>query len=780
MQILNNLIDTIKEYDKTPNFEFINKVYNFANKAHEGQRRQSGEPYITHPLETAVILAKLQLDYDIIAAGILHDVPEDTDKSINDISKNFGEEIAYLVDGITKLSKVHYKHNMEARQVESLKKMFIHSAKDPRVILIKLADRLHNLRTLDYIPKEEKRKRIAKESLEIFVPIADLLGIYCIKNIMEDICFRHLHPSDYTQLTSKIEKFKSDINQEKINLLKEEFKKNNVNAEFNSKKRTLYNMFKLIKYAQSAEKEVFSTEVYQIEVDSVQSCYNVLGMIHQIFQHKPGTIKDYISSPRINGYQSLQTTVFGEGKTMIQFHIETKLMSTQNYYGVSVKYLNNSSSKKHSIEKHIDYKNKDNYAFLSKVTQLDEDDISHSDYIDYLKSDLFQRRIYVFTPNGDSIDLPINATGIDFAYAIHSDLGNKADVMEVNNYIMPITTKLSNGDTVHIITDEQAKGPNRTWLKIVKTSNAKKKIKEFLKKSNKEQSYNRGLLFLNNEFKKIDLSISDIRQEDWKNILTKFNCSSFDSLVISISEGEIDPVKLISFYIENHKATYLEKINFVHKDRLIKNQNTEVFLYITGDSYNQAAKSIQGIVRHNKASVSSMDVSYKNNRFTIRLLIEVNTYTQLLKIINDIESENNIHSVERQLPQRKKWLALLSIFSIFAWLSHPIVSYLYVDVFLSKEIYSILSNGFLVGLVLFTCHLKDVYLRNLPNPIQIRFFWTVLLSSTFLLLTILYIETRFLGLPINLNVLIPGLCLVYLYAINNYLFYKKFYTLHKE
>jgi len=472
---INQIINNFKENNSKADTAMIQLAYDFAIKAHAGQKRKSGEPYIQHCLHTAFVLAQIKADMETIIAGLLHDIPEDSEYTLADIEKNFGKEVADLVEGITKLSKIKYRGIERYR--ESLRKMFLAMAKDLRVILIKFADRLHNLRTLESLPLE-KRQRIARETLEIYAPIAGLLGIWRLKWQMEDICFKHLHPEDYKKLAYKYEvEKKLEHNQyiQKVkNMLGAKLREAKISFHIISRFKHLYSIYLKLQKKDRKFDEIHDVFALRIIVPDIADCYKTLGLIHSLWRPNPGRFKDYIAVPKPNGYRALHTTVYGpEGKST-EFQIRTKEMDDVAKYGIAAHWSYKMDGG-HSRDA------KKQPAWVKEILHIQKETEDTSDFIKQIKFDVFHDRIFIFTPKGDVFDLPEGATPIDFAYYVHSDIGNQAVGARVNDRIAPLDQELKNGDLVEITTEKKRQGPSRDWLKFVKTATARNKIKQNLK-----------------------------------------------------------------------------------------------------------------------------------------------------------------------------------------------------------------------------------------------------------------------------------------------------------
>lgn len=478
---IEQIINKVRENEPNADLTLLQLAFDFAKNAHNNQKRKSGEPYIQHSLHTAFMLAQIKADMNTVIAGLLHDVPEDTDFTLEDINKNFGPEIASLVEGITKLSKIKYR-GVE-RYSESLRKMFLAMANDLRVILIKFCDRLHNLRTLDALP-EDKRLRIAHETMEIYAPIAGLLGIWRLKWQMEDICFKYIYPEEYKELEYKYEvEKKTERNQytQKVkNIIGSKLKEAGINYKIETRFKHLYSIYLKMQRKDRKFDEIYDVFALRVIVPSVTDCYKTLGVIHSLWKPMPDKIKDYIAMPKPNGYRSLHTTVIGPDNKATEFQIRTQEMHEESLYGIAAHWY----YKQRSGSSWKDLKQPE---WVKEIMEKQRQAATSSDFINSLKIDVFHNRIFVFTPRGDVFDLPENATPIDFAYAVHTEIGNKAKGCLINNKMSQLSQPLKNGDMVEIIIDNKRKGPSQDWLEFVKTQRAREKIKHFAQISRLEQ-----------------------------------------------------------------------------------------------------------------------------------------------------------------------------------------------------------------------------------------------------------------------------------------------------
>ena len=480
-QALEKLVTTVKENNIAGDTELLRLAFDFASDAHAGQNRASGEPYIMHPLATAQTLAEMRLDLPTIIAGLLHDVPEDTKVTLAEIDKNFGKEIARLVEGITKLGKLKYR-GME-RYAENLRKMFVAMSDDIRVILIKFADRLHNLKTLDALPPD-KRFRIAKETLEIYAPIADRLAIGQIKGELEDLAFPYVYPEDYKWITEIIPreyKIKEKYLQEVKDKVRKKLVEENITIdEISVQGRTkhLYSLYKklLRPHINRDLSKIYDLIALRLIVPTITDCYAAMGTLHGMYRPMPGRIKDYIANPKPNGYQSLHTTVFTDDGEIVEFQIRTREIHEQAEYGIAAHWNYKEAGGKLTNQ---------NLKWLNELVEWQKKVKDNDQFLQTVKLDVFQNRIFVFTPKGDVIDLPEGATPVDFAYHVHSSLGDKCVGARVNDQLVSLSHQLKSGDIVEIITDKNRKTPNADWIETVKTSMAKGKIRAAINKLKK-------------------------------------------------------------------------------------------------------------------------------------------------------------------------------------------------------------------------------------------------------------------------------------------------------
>jgi guanosine-3',5'-bis(diphosphate) 3'-pyrophosphohydrolase len=571
---IDDIIKRMKLNKRKTNVALIQKAYNFAAEHHKGQKRMSGEDYIIHPLNVAYILADLQMDDATICAALLHDVVEDTEATNEDIVKNFGEEIAEMVAGVTKLSKIQYV-TIEEEQVENYRKMFLAMGKDIRVILIKLADRLHNMRTLSSL-KRERQIANAKETMELYAPLANRLGIYSLKWELEDLAFRYLYPEEYRELVLSIEK-KREERIEFINKIMEEIrvalKKQKIVAEVTGRAKHLYSIYRKMQRDNIALDQVYDLFALRIIVNSVKDCYAAIGVVHELYTPMPGRFKDYIAVPKPNMYQSIHNTLIGPKGTPFEVQVRTWDMHRVAEYGIAAHWAYKEANR---FKKSNVVVTEDKLAWLRETLEWQKDMQDPDEFLKTLKTELFEDEVYVFTPKGEIKTLPRDATPIDFAYTIHAEVGHRMIGCKINSKMMPIVTPLKSGDIVEIITSDTAKGPSRDWLKIVKSSSAKTKIQQWFKKTEREDNIEKGKDILDKEIKKIGMSHSDLFKPEWiQVVLNRYNYNTVDDMYASIGFGGISPNKIITRLLEEYKKeheedTIEEKIQELVTERLRK------------------------------------------------------------------------------------------------------------------------------------------------------------------------------------------------------------------
>ncbi len=556
------LISSVKKYHPSTDISMIEKAYRIAYEAHKDQYRKSGEPYIIHPLCVAIILADLELDKETIVAGLLHDVVEDTVMTTEEITKEFGEEVALLVDGVTKLGQLSYKADKVEVQAENLRKMFLAMAKDIRVILIKLADRLHNMRTLKYM-KPEKQKEKARETMDIYAPIAQRLGISKIKIELDDLSLKYLEPEVYYDLSEKIALRKRDREAYVQSIVKEVSKHieaAGIKAQIDGRVKHFFSIYKKMVNQEKTLDQIYDLFAVRIIVDTVKDCYAALGVIHEMYKPIPGRFKDYIAMPKPNMYQSLHTTLIGPNGQPFEIQIRTFEMHRTAEYGIAAhwKYKEASDGKKSGPEQE-----EEKLSWLRQILEWQRDMSDNKEFMSLLKSDLdlFAENVYCFTPAGDVKNLPNGSTPIDFAYSIHSAVGNKMIGARVNGKLVNIDYVIQNGDRIEVITSQNSKGPSRDWLKIVKSTQAKNKINQWFKNERKEDNILKGKEMLLSYCKAKSIVLSDLLKPAYmESVMRKYGFRDWDSALAAIGHGGLKEGQVVNKLLEGYQKQHKKEI----------------------------------------------------------------------------------------------------------------------------------------------------------------------------------------------------------------------------
>ena len=552
---MDELLQKLKKNFSEAEFQELKAAYDFSAAAHEGQKRQTGEPYFIHPCAVVNILVDLGFDdVSTLVAAFLHDVLEDTPVSSDELEQKFGKEVLELVEGVTKLDKIKFV-SAEDEQAENLRKMFFAMAKDYRVIIIKLADRLHNMRTLDAL-KPEKQIKIATQSLKIYAPLAGRLGLSFVKCELEDLAMRYLYPDDYYELVEFI-KTKSKERQQFIEKICDELKAKlqelGIEGEVNGRQKHLYGIYKkMLKQGKNIE-QIYDISAVRVIVNEVQDCYTVLGAIHTMWMPLPGRFKDYIAMPKPNGYQSLHTTVITKFKETFEIQIRTYEMHRIAEYGIAAHW-------KYKEGKTGATKIDDQINWLREVMDTQRESSDSHEFLENIEGNVFTDEVYVFTPKGKVLNLPVGSTTVDFAYAIHSAVGNKCIGAKVNGKIVPLNTVLNTGDIVEILTTNSGKGPSRDWIKFVKTASARTKIRQYFKKEMKEENIKRGKDMLEREAKRRGYNLSELLSTAGLNyIMNRYTLSSIDDLYASVGFGGLTTNQIIVKLIDYFKRDLLSK-----------------------------------------------------------------------------------------------------------------------------------------------------------------------------------------------------------------------------
>ncbi len=708
LTLIRYVLKRISQYTPQADLNLVKKAYRYSIKAHQSQNRYSGQPYIFHLLEVAKILADLELDMITITAGILHDVIEDTDTQLSTIKEEFGEEIAMLVNGVTKLSRISFK-TQEEQQAENFRKMFLAMAEDVRVILIKLADRLNNMRTLQYI-QPFRRLKIARETLDIYVPIANRLGISKIQWELEDLSLLYLEPIQYKAVVNRISK--NRLEREKYvesikEIIKKELQKVKIEAEIHGRPKNIYSIYKKMKEREKDFFQIYDLIAIRIICNSVKDCYAILGLLHSIWKPMPGRFKDYIAMPKSNMYQSLHTTVVTSQGEPLEIQIRTWEMHKTAEYGIAAHW-----KYKEKIDLKKDKKLEERLSWLRQILEWQKDLKDPKEFMESLKIGLFQDEVFTFTPKGDVKILPSGSTPIDFAYIIHTDVGHSCVGAKVNKKIVPLDYKLKSGDIVEILTSKLNRNPSRDWLKLVKTSGAKNKIRLWFKKEMREENIQKGRDILEKEIEKYRIETSSELTKKLKNASIELGFLELETMFENIGYGKLTPFQVLSKIIPQEKIPQVlpmvkekkqidqgirvqgindvmikfarccnpvpgdeiigyitrgrgvsvhkidcSNIDFIsaEKDRLVKVEwiKTEELFYpvkikIIADDRSNLVADIMLVFSNLKISVSAIHaVTNKNNIANIDIALSINNLDQLKEIIKKIKKVKSVLTVKR-------------------------------------------------------------------------------------------------------------------------------------
>jgi GTP pyrophosphokinase len=536
---ITDILDTITDLQPDADVDLVDRAYVYSAKVHDGQKRLSGEPYLTHPLEVAGILAGMNLDAVSVAAGLLHDVIEDTHATEEDIRAMFGPEVAHIVSAVTKISKLPF-HTSEYREAESIRKMVLAMADDIRVIIVKLADRLHNMRTIGFHKKEEKKKKIARETLDIYAPIASRLGIYWMKNELEDISFRSIDPEAYEKIQGLVNtdpKERDEYIRKVKELIYQKMQDANIDCEVMGRFKQPYSLYVKMQKQGLNFDQIYDLIAFRIITDSESRCYDALGQVHRLWLPVPGKFKDYIAAPKENGYQSLHTSVIGPYGELMEIQIRSREMDNVARSGIAAHWS-------YKEGKPIDEKTGEIFAWLQNLVENQESFRNPEEFMEGIRLDLYPDEVHVFTPGGDVKVLPKGATPVDFAYTVHSQVGDRCCGAKVNGRIVPLEYELNNGDRVEIITSVHHK-PSRDWLNSVKTAKAKAKIRQYFRMLEDERSLSLGKEICEGYFRKKGVSLSSfIKTDDMAKAIESLGCKTLDDFLIQVGFGKLTPGKL--------------------------------------------------------------------------------------------------------------------------------------------------------------------------------------------------------------------------------------------
>ncbi len=791
MSLFKELRSLVEKETSGLNLKKVRRAYEFAAKAHEGQFRVSGEPYIVHPVETAKILAKLHVDEDTVIAGLLHDVPEDTSYTLEDVEKEFGKHVAQLVFALTKLSKVHYKHSMGERQIQSLQRMFIETADDPRVIVIKLSDRLHNMRTLQYL-RPEKQQRIARETLEVFVPLANLFGIFELRYQLEDLCFFYLQPEEYARIESYVHDH--DLKRKKhiertVKMLKVRLSKSALRARLEGRSKHFYSIYKKMIAEQKLLQDIYDYFALRVITKSLDDCYLALAKIHEIFKPKPGRFKDYIALPKANGYQSLHTTVIGPEGKLMEIQIRTEEMHNNAEYGVAA---------------HLLYKQNKN-SYLEKSIEIIKNYKNPGRFIHGLQDDILQDRIYVFSPKGELVDLPEGATCLDYVYAINLPVNTKSMRATVNGLQYSLIGELKSGDYVEIIyMNKKSQGPERWWLEHVKTAKAKDAIQEFFKKKNFDVKLALGEKFLQQELDHENQGLI-YQIADWRiqNVLKFFKVDGFAILLTRIGEGTLNANEVykvmfpdLQLGLFNEIKSLYGKISNRFWRETIASQKFRIKIYIEAYDRKGLMKDILepfyklelpmlkifGSGHDVKQSFKSMSYALGNeddsdHEFLSKDWIEVlvENHEQLIALFDMLESVPGVRKVQRIFRKRQFIFGALLLLTALFWAAHPfIVNYIHNlklhNVGFWQDIITYVSLFSLFAMIYW---LQSMSNKTFPHLEETKLFWPVIFIISSLAVLTLFIEGMIFELGVGTGITMGLAGIVYGFLIYFYFSHEK-------
>ncbi len=597
-ELYQDLIARVKKYHPSDDISLIEKAYRVAFDAHKGQNRKSGEPYIIHPLCVGILLAELEMDQETIVAGLLHDVVEDTIFTVEELREQFGDDVALLVDGVTKLGQLQYEGDKVELQAENLRKMFLAMAKDIRVIIIKLVDRLHNMRTLKHMSPEKQQEK-ARETMDIYAPIAQRLGIMRLKVELDDLSLKYLEPDVYYDLAEKIAVRKSEREKYVAAIVEEvsqHIRDAGIKAKIDGRVKHFYSIYKKMKNQNKTIDQIYDLFAIRIIVDSVKDCYAALGVIHEIYKPIPGRFKDYIAMPKANMYQSLHTTLIGSSGQPFEIQIRTYEMHKTAEYGIAAhwKYKRISNGEKVAS----DSSEEEKLSWLKQILEWQQDTSDNKQYLKLLKSDLelFSDSVYCFTPTGDVKNLPAGSTPIDFAYAIHSAVGNKMIGARVNGKLVTIDYEIKNGDRIEIITSQNSKGPSLDWLSVVKSTQARNKINQWFRTERKDENIIRGREMLLDYLKSRGLSQVDImRPEYMEAVMKKYGFKDWESVLAALGHGGLKEGQVINKMQELYEADHPKEVTEADILKIVEENNLQAARRIRAYGRNTSGIVVKGI-----------------------------------------------------------------------------------------------------------------------------------------------------------------------------------------
>ncbi|MFT7183828.1 MAG: guanosine-3',5'-bis(diphosphate) 3'-pyrophosphohydrolase [Oceanicoccus sp.] len=755
--------------------ERIQRAFDFARKAHDGQFRMSGEPYICHPVETAKILAQLGVDEDTLITGLLHDVPEDTKYTVNDVEKRFGKKVAQLVDALTKLSKVHYKHSMDERQIRSLRKMFLETANDVRVVVVKLADRLHNMQTLRYL-RPDKQQRIARETLKIYAPLANLFGIYQVRRQLEDICFKILQPEEHSRIEAFIqdhEKKRSHFIQDTIQVLKKNFKKAEIDVEITGRPKHYYSIYQKMIRDDRQLSDIYDYFALRILTNSREDCYRAIDVIHQTFKPKPKRFKDYIAVPKVNGYQSLHTAVVGLKGRPTEIQIRTQEMHFEAEYGAAA---------------HLLYKNELS-EFVSNSVDLLKKYRNPGNFIRSLEEDILQDRIYVFTSEGNVINLPEGATCLDYMFSMDFPVGKKTCRAVVNGQAYSLVGQLQSGDHVDVlVSDEKIKGPERWWLSHVRTTLAKKKLRDHFSHKSFEQRVELGRELLQQELdheqqalihqlssSQLNLAIKDYEKDDFASVLADIGGGTllakdvyktmFPDITIPLSSLALRKIgKLISkmdlaqrFNIGHRSEKYRIRIRIDVYDRVGLIQeiakpcyqlNIPILRYI-GRGHDTTSDPM-------KRLPSGVRIPMNEDHIGQTLIeVHIENHEELIALFDRLEKIPGVVRIQRVFRRKQIYFFFMLTITSSYVVGHPfLLMYLKAKDYSSEVGFFTMIYGAIAGVFLMLLLLRSMGNKTFPHFEETKLFWPFTFGLTIALIITQFVNDHVFDLHLHTPFLI--------------------------
>ncbi len=753
----------------------IQRAFEFAKRAHEGQFRMSGVPYICHPVETARILAELKMDEESIIAGILHDVPEDTQYTVKDIEIRFGKQVAKLVFALTKLSKVHYKHSMGERQVQSLRRLFIEIANDPRVVIIKLADRLHNMRTLQYL-RPEKQIRIAKETLEIFAPLANLYGIFQLQKPLEDLCFFYLQPDEYARIDAFLHEHESSRKhyiEGTVKFFEKMVKKAGIPAHVEGRPKHLYSIYQKMLHEEKLLQDIYDYFAIRIIVKKKEDCYRVLGLVHSAFKPKPQHFKDYIAVPKLNGYQSLHTTVIGHRGKLNEVQIRTEAMHEQAEYG-------NAS--------HLLYKEDKSNPFAESLMQLKKASNSEH-FIQSLQEDILNKRIYVFTPRGDTINLPEGATCLDYMYAVGLPMEENAFRAVVNHKNYSVVGELETGDNVEIVyLKKLGEGPQRWWLDHVKTTLAKKAIRQYLQNQNPRKNVETGAKLLQQALDHESCGpFYLLPQNLLDRTLEHFDVEHMDQLLSKIGQGDLSAEQIYQFMFPEFEKRWYQRI----KHFLFKTEDEDLSyqIRIKVEAYDRTGILREILEPFYKLKIPILSVKTQgctdSGGLEMRIVkgrmiphdpkcrgygifdLEIRDHSTLITLFDHLEKIPGIYRVQRVFRRKQVAFGVVSLLTLAYFLSYPfLLTAIQKNTGVTNSIWShvLVYSGVLLVLFLLGW-LRSLGRKTFPHFGETTQFWSISFGLTTLAVVSLFVNNAFFDLNLSwvVNLIFSSLVLFSFY-----------------